>query len=250
VREATALRSVDFPSLDYVRRLVGSIEIQNEVDSRDRALISFLMLSGMRDRAVVSLPLGCFDRQLLQVKQLPSMGVHTKFGKPVISCLFRFDNDLLRYVVEWSEYLERERLYSSESPLFPKTQVVQSGETYSFVSMGVEPHFWANTSPVRDILRKRANRAGLRYYHPHTFRHLAVSLAFKQCKNAAELKAVSQNLGHSDVTTTMMIYGRLHDHEVAEIVGKLGRTNQTGEGLSKDTQDELRRFLESMENRP
>jgi integrase len=247
VREATFVRSVDFPSLEYVRRLVESIEIQTEIDSRDRALISFLLLSGMRDRAAVTLPLGCFDRESLQVRQMPSEGVLTKYGKPLVSWLFRFDEALLEHVIAWSEYLEHNNLYSSESPLFPKTRIVQKSGSFSFMADGVEPHFWANTGPVREILRVRADNAGLRYYHPHTFRHLAVSLALKGCRNAAEMKAVSQNLGHAHVATTMMVYGRLHDHEVAEIVERLGKSTSGTEELSKEARDEFRRLLDKME---
>jgi hypothetical protein len=47
--------------LEYVRRLVDSIVVSNEIDQRDRAMISFTLLSGMRDQAIASLPLGCFD---------------------------------------------------------------------------------------------------------------------------------------------------------------------------------------------
>ncbi len=91
VREAISPKNVEYPPLDYVKQLANSIEIRNEIDQRDRALVAFLLLSGMRDKAVATLPLGCFDREKLQIRQYTRDGVETKFGKSYISFLFPFD---------------------------------------------------------------------------------------------------------------------------------------------------------------
>jgi integrase len=85
VREAIAPKNVEYPSLEYVKQLAGSIEIKTEIDRRDRALIAFLVLSGMRDKAVATLPLGCFDREKLEIRQYTREGVETKFGKSFVS---------------------------------------------------------------------------------------------------------------------------------------------------------------------
>jgi hypothetical protein len=55
-RMATQSEPRNYPSLEYVRELVDSIVIRNEVDQRDQTLISFALLSGMRDQAIASLP--------------------------------------------------------------------------------------------------------------------------------------------------------------------------------------------------
>src|SRR6266480_2230713 len=89
-----------YPSLEYVRRLVASIVPRNEIDMRDRALISFMLLSGMRDQAIASLPLGCFDEDHRFIMQHPRLGVKTKFSKLIPTTLFAFDDQLLRAVME------------------------------------------------------------------------------------------------------------------------------------------------------
>src|ERR1043166_5469204 len=68
-RMATQSTPRNFPSLEYVQKLVDSIDILSDIDLRDRALISFALLSGMRDKAIASLPLGCFDEEALIVNQ-------------------------------------------------------------------------------------------------------------------------------------------------------------------------------------
>jgi integrase len=80
-----------------------------------------------------------------------------------------------------------------------------------FVAERVESVYWKSTNSIREIVKKRASQAGLEYFHPHSFRHTAIYLAMKRCRNAEEIKAVSQNFGHENVGTTLMTYGKLDD---------------------------------------
>gem|GEM_PF-6630413 len=52
----------------------------------------------MRDKAVSTLPLGCFDSQTLEIRQDPSAGVDTKFGKSFVTVLLRFDDRFVKYM--------------------------------------------------------------------------------------------------------------------------------------------------------
>jgi len=58
-RIATASKREHFPTFEQVKKVVDSIEIKTEIDLRDRALLSFTLLSGMRDKAIITLPVGC-----------------------------------------------------------------------------------------------------------------------------------------------------------------------------------------------
>jgi integrase/recombinase XerD len=221
VQEIHSPRPVRFPSLEYVKQLTDSFKIESEIDQRDQALIAFLLLSGMRDSAVASLPMRCFDRGKLTIKHDPSEGVKTKFGKAYVTCLFRFDEQLLGYVRTWAEYLEKERLFSNADPLFPRTRVIQAQGSLSFSADGVEPVFWKGAGSIREMLKTRAKAANLEYYRPHAFRHAAVHLAFERCDSPEEIKAVSQNLGHEQVMTTLMTYGNLDTHRVEKLIRAL-----------------------------
>ncbi len=243
VREATARRLVDFPTLDYVEKLVESIQIETEIDRRDQAIIAFLLLSGMRDKAVATLPFGCFDRCTLEVDQDPAKGVQTKFGKSFVSVLFPFSDKLVSCIVGWAEYLERIKLFSPTDPLFPKSKVEQVRGGLTFVATGVDRDFWKGTGSIRSILQRRSEKADLEYHHPHTFRHAAVSLAMKKCQNAEEIKAVSQNFGHEHVGTTLMTYGTLDQFRVVDVIGGIDFSGKGGSDLNDIPAHELEAFL-------
>ncbi len=225
VRQATAPKPVKYPSLEHILSLVRSIRPETVIDQRDRALISFLLLSGMRDQAVATLPLSCFDRHNLTVSQDPSRGVATKFSKSIQTRLFEFDSGLITHVVSWAGFLERDMKFCPANPLFPRTRVEQAEGGLTFAATGIKPAFWKGTNSIRKILKERAESAGLEYYHPHTFRHAAVHLALKRCKDAEQMKAVSQNLGHEHIATTVMTYGTLDNPRVQELVGQMDFSN-------------------------
>lgn len=231
---ATSPKVQEYPSVDYVKQLCNSIKIENEIDMRDRALIAFTLLSGMRDMAIITLPMSCFNPDKLQVIQDPKKGVHTKFSKHISTTLFRFDEELIGYIVEWYEFLKSKKLFDSNDPLFPRTKVEQqSQQNFSFKANGVEPEFWKSVSAMRKIFEDRSKRAGLRYYSPHKYRHTATKEATDHCRSAEQIKAVGQNLGHEHVGTTLMTYGRLTYDRVSDVVSDLSFKKQNDDELKE-----------------
>lgn len=163
--ERIATQSVfrDYPSLVYVINLTDSIKINSEIDLRDRALISFTLLSGMRDQAIVTLPLGCFDEVNLTISQNPRQGVKTKFSKYIPSALLRFNDELLNYIIEWVRNL-KDKGFSSQDALFPRSKSKHQKDGLSFETASeVEPEFWKGTGRIREIFKRRAQDADLPY---------------------------------------------------------------------------------------
>lgn len=241
-REIMTPNFQEYPSLEHVRKLVSSIEIHSEIDQRDVALISFLLLSGMRDKAVASVPLGCFDREKLEIRQLPQSGVDTKYSKSMVTYLWKFDEELLKHVLDWSLHLEKVKLFGASDPMFPRNRVEQSPETLVFCSSGVEPKFWKGAGSIRRILELRSKEAGLRYYKPHSFRHAASHIAQSSCRTPEQLRAVSQNLGHENIGTTITTYGKLDQFRLADVIRGMDFGPDTG---SEITETEAR-VLENM----
>lgn len=207
-------------NIDYVRKMIDAIVCRNEIDQRDRALISFTLLSGMRDHAIVTLPLGCFDPETWIIFQDPKQGVQTKFSNLYPTSLFPFDKAMLDYVVEWSKYLVKKG-FGARDPFFPRAKMSPMTNEAAFeTATEVEPVFWKGTGRIREIFKSRSQKAGLRYYPPHTFRHLAVDLAF-QAYNLEELKAISQNLGHKHIATTLGSYATYTPQKLSEIVKRM-----------------------------
>lgn len=221
-KEATSPSYPEYPSLEEVKKMCSSIKVKNDIDRRDRALIAFTLLSGMRDDAIVSLSMGSFDPNKLTVSQDPSKGVRTKFSKHIDTTLFKFDETLLEYFLDWYKYLKEIKGYKGNDPIFPKSKLEQiSKNNRTFSATTVEPKTWKSASAMRKIFKERAINAGVQYYSPHKFRHLAVRLSTDHCKSAEQLKAVSQNLGHEHVGTTLLTYGRIHVPQVRNIISDM-----------------------------
>jgi integrase len=211
----------NYPPLEHVVKLADSIEPKNEIASRDRALIAFTLLSGMRDQAIVTLPMGCFDKTKRAIDQNPRKGVKTKFSKLIPTALFPFDEKLLDYFLQWHSHLESKG-FGSQAPLFPHAKAERGTDGLSFESATeVEPVFWQGTGRMREIFKKRSQEAALPYFPPHSYRHLAQDLAMKSCRTGEQIKAVSQNLGHEHIATTLSAYGTLSPERLSQVVGSL-----------------------------
>jgi integrase len=233
IKETTQGRARKIPNIEYVKKLAGSIIGQTEVNLRDRALIAFTCLTGMRDNAISSLPLKAFDREKLIIYQNPNYGIRTKFAKNITSKVFNFDDILLSYFLEWHNKL-KENGFDENAPLFPrsKSKITEGNLSYE-PSDEVEPIFWQSGAGVRNVFKHRAEKAGLEYYPPHTYRHLAIRLALAKATNGEEFKAVSQNFGHEDVSTTLSVYGNLGQ---AELIDRLSVIDSRKKYVSEDSE--------------
>jgi len=215
-----------FPTPEIIKQVIHSITPGNEIDRRDRAMMAFAFISGARIDALVSLPLGCINMDTMLVLQDPEQGVRTKFGKRIPTVLFDFDEDSIEIVKDWVRFLREEKFFTDADPLFPPTKIEQESGGYSFVAAGLERTFWKSSSSARKIFKKRFNEAGMEYFNPHSFRRATANTAFALCKTPSDAKAVSQNLGHKNMATTMFDYVELPEDEVAKHIRQLTRKNE------------------------
>ncbi len=226
---AKASKLRDFPSLEQISATIQSMPNVTVVDRRNRALLAFTILTGIRDRAMVSLTLGHLDmmRSPPVVRQDPNT-VETKFAKAIVTFFFPVGDGLAEIVRAWIDELRDNHLFGPSDPLFPRTRVGIARDG-AFAPTGIERQFWSNASPARDIFRKAFKNAGLPYFPPHSFRHTLGHLAQTMCKSPEELKAWSQNLGHENIATTLTSYGRIDPHRQGEVIGRMkaGKAVQT-----------------------
>jgi len=244
-RMATQMSMREFPPLEYVLKLADSIKIYSEIDLRDRALVAFTLLSGMRDSAIASLPLNSFNETTLAINQDPKAGVKTKFSKYIPSTLLNFNDRLLNYVNDWIKHL-KDKGFGCQHPLFPRSKQEQSKDNLSFEeATAVEPFFWQSAGRIRAIFKRRCQEANLPYYPPHTFRHLAALTALEHCQNGKEIKAISQNFGHEYIATILSIYGNLQPHQLKETIKKIDFSDKPKETL----EDKIDRLLNKIEKK-
>lgn len=208
------------PTLEQIVHVLQTMPLESEIARRNQALIAFTLLSGMRDNALISLKLKHVYIVTSLIRQDPRE-VNTKFSKSINTFFFPVGKEVREIVVNWVNYLRKEKLFGMDDPLFPKSEM-GLGEDGLFKASGLSREHWKTTGPVREIFRHSFEGAGLRYYHPHLFRHTLVALGQTICKTPEEFKAWSQNLGHADVMTTFTSYGSLSTQRQGELMMKIG----------------------------
>ncbi|MFO0719001.1 MAG: site-specific integrase [Candidatus Paceibacterota bacterium] len=218
------------PTFDEVKKIIEGIKGSSEIDRRDRALLSFALITGARISAIVSLKMKSFDKELKQVNQNPGDGVKTKNSKRILTTFFPIGwDEPEKYFMEWYEYL-LSRDFRPDDPIFPATEgsFVDGENSYSKETVGQDA--WVGTGAARKIFQKRCRNVGLPYFYPHSLRHLVVNLMSKKRLTEEEKRAISMNLGHENVGTTFGSYGygSMSNESAMQIVKKLKEVGDGG----------------------
>ena len=216
VRAATSPRPKAYPSLEQFRHALFAMPGATEIEQRDRAVMAFTILTGIRDSAMVSLRLKHIDLSRKLVMQDPKE-VRTKFSKRIDTFFFPVGGDIEAIVISWVQHLREIRFFGLNDPMFPRT-VNSHDPEQGFVHTGVEPVFWANAAPVRINFKRAFDAVGLPNFSPHRTRDTLAHLGQQQCFSAESWKAWSQNLGHESVLTTWASYGQLTLERQGELV--------------------------------
>ncbi len=239
-RIATAHRERPVPTLEQIEHVLRTMPRASEIERRDRAIIALAILTGARDGAIASLKLKHVD-VIERVVHQDAREVHTKASKTITTWFFPVGDLPQQIVVDWVGYLHAEKLWGNNDPLFPSTLVVQDANR-QFGAVGLERKHWSSAGPIRQIFKTAFERAGLPYFHPHSFRKTLVQLGERLCQSPEEFKAWSQNLGHEKVMTTFASYGAVPGRRQAEIIRQLGGTKAP----LADDNEALRRLVERM----
>jgi len=194
------------------------------IERRDQALIAFTILTGCRVQALMSLKLKHIDIIKGLVRQNPKE-VKTKFSKSIQTFFFPVGDEVKQIVIDWVDYLIKEKLYDLNAPLFPRTALKHDCNN-AFVANTVEPQHWTTTTPIREVFKKAFTLAGLPYYNPHSFRNTLAHLGQTICQTPEDFKAWSQNLGHESPLTTFISYGTLSLHRQGEVMNGLNKSEK------------------------
>ena len=227
------------PTFEEFKTIIESIEVNNEIDRRDRALICFALITGCRISAIVSLKMKSFDKEKKLIDQNPGDGVLTKASKRILTTFFPIKWDVPeRHFMEWYEHLQA-RGFQPDYPIFPATLTGPSANKNNYSKESVGTEFWSGAGGARKIFEKRCIHAGVPYFHPHQFRHLVVNIMSKTRLTEEEKRAISLNLGHEDVGTTFGAYGygSMSDEDAVKIVQKLKDVQNDGGGLTLSDDD-------------
>lgn len=221
VRVATAKREQTGPTLEQATHVINGMLFDTPIQRRNRALIAFTLLTGARDSTIASMKLkhvdlvaGCVHQDAREVK--------TKFSKTFTTYFFPVSDEVRRIFEQWVTFLKDELLWGNDDPLFPATRVAV-GASRQFEAVGLAREHWSTATAIRGIFREAFERAGVRYFNPHSFRNTLVRLGEERCQTAEQFKAWSQNLGHEKLLTTFLSYGQVQTPRQGEIIRGLGK---------------------------
>lgn len=161
---------------------------------------------GLRDKAILELFYACGTRisELINIKVndlFLSEEVIRVFGKGSKERLIPIGSSAIKWIIE---YLRKSR------PLLVKN--IKS-ENYLFLNQRGTKF---SRMGIWKIVRQYVKQAGIeKNVHPHTFRH---SFATHLIEGGADLRAVQEMLGHSDISTTQ-IYTHI-DRDYIKLVHK------------------------------
>ena len=160
VRIATAKREQVGPTLEQAKHVIATMPATSEIERRDRALIAFTLLTGARDSAIASMKLKHVNLIAGSVNQ-DAREVKTKFSKTFTTYFFPVGDDVRQIVVDWVKYLQEEKLWGNDDPLFPATRVAL-GASRQFEAAGLERAHWSSAARIRLIFKDACLRAGSR----------------------------------------------------------------------------------------
>lgn len=218
-RIATAARPQRTPSLEQVLAVLDAMPEETIVQRRDRALIAFILLTGVRDSAAITLRLKHVDLAKGQVNQ-DAREVHTKRAKTIQTFFFPVGDRPRAIVADWIAELRGPLLFGPDDPVFPATRL-DLNEDGRFAPLGLKRERWATTTPVCEVFRRAFAAAGLGHFGPHSLRRTLMALAYDLNLGPREFKAWSQNLGHDGVLTSFTSYGALGLEEQGRVMAEI-----------------------------
>jgi len=220
-RAGRATREKIPPTVEEVRKVLENMPFESDVEKRDRAIIAFVLATGVRDGALISLKHKDVDLEKMEVWQNPKH-VKTKYRKGITSQFIPVDDFAEQIVLDWIDYSRNVLGMKPESALFPKQNIVNNFEKLEFESGGLSSEHWANATPVREIFHKAFIAAGLPKCKPHTIRNTITIWALDNCTQL-QFKAISQSMAHDQAMTTYNSYGTLQHHDVRKAFSTIGK---------------------------
>ena len=209
----------DFPEIDQVLELCLSISDDTMIGRRDIVIMAILFCYGIRNESIRTLKLGDIDTFSLSINQSPKKGVRTKGSKHIYTCFFKFDPYFETIIRDWIREL-KDAGFKNNDPLIPNSKLERFRDRFN-PRKNVEKKFIKSKGVINNILRQRAEEAGVTYYSAHCFRHSSAFHALKCVRDGVELKAVTQQYGHKTILLILTTYGNLSLSHQKETISKM-----------------------------
>jgi integrase/recombinase XerD len=223
-RAGRATRAKIPPTVAEVHNVLENMPHGTDIEIRNRAIIAFILVIGVRDGALISLKHKDVDVDKREVWQDPKH-VKTKNRKGITSQFIPIDALALEIVLHWIAYSKETLGMGQEDALFPKQKITNDPMTLKFDAKKLSNEHWANATPVRNIFHDAFKAAGLPKCQPHLLRDSITAWAMDNCSQR-QFKAISQSMGHDNAMTTYNSYGTLQHHDVRKAFASIGKGSE------------------------
>ena len=184
-------------SVQEVNEIINSVNLESSMGYRDMAILETLYSAGLRVSELCALEMNniLFDSSMLRVLGKGNKERYVPLGSKAIKLI----DDYCKYVR--SKLVDKKQ---SDGNVF----LSKNGKQLTRMT-------------IFNIMKKWTQLSGInKDISPHTFRH---SFATHLLEGGADLRAVQEMLGHSDISTTQ-IYTHL-DNEYLKEVHQIGRAS-------------------------
>jgi len=215
-RVAHAERETPYPTMAQARHAFDGMPNDSDIERRNKAIFSFLMLTGARDGAISSVQLKRIDLNEKCFYQ-DARDVRTKNAKTFTTWFLPVDDVYHDCFESWVCYLRNEKMFGHDDALFPKPERGIS-EYGGFVFSKLSRHPYSDGSKVREVVKEAFIAASLPAFGPHSFRKTLVLYGDKICETREKFKAWSRNIGHDSVVTSVGSYLPISSERQAELI--------------------------------
>ena len=177
-------------SVQEINEIINSVKVENSMGYRDKAILETLYSAGLRVSELCSLEMNniLFDSAMLRVVGKGNKERYVPLGDKAIKLI----NDYCKYIR--SALVDKKK---SDGNVF----LSKNGRQLTRMT-------------IFNIMKKWSRISGInKDISPHTFRH---SFATHLLEGGADLRAVQEMLGHSDISTTQ-IYTHLDNEYLKEV---------------------------------
>jgi integrase len=223
---AQSTRMVLYPKVSEALIAFRAMPGRTHAEQRDRALFGLLASTGIRIGAVRTLRVKHLDLTRRLIHQDP-LDVSTKFRKEIFTFILDVEDEFEQALVQWVRRLIDELQFGPDDPILPKTLLSENLKR-SFEQRELSRVPYDTTQMLANIIKKTFTSAGLPPFSPHRFRNMLVHEIYARELSPSQLRAWSQNLGHTTPKTSILAYGKLTVEEQEAIIrkGSKGQTNK------------------------
>lgn len=226
VRQATQPETKPSATFEEVLEMLDRLPHNSLMEERDRALFAATYANGFRAKVQTNLKIGNVD---LNTKRTNQNGLRefAKNGKTYDAGPYAGFEPFLEVYLDWVRKL-RDLGFSEEDAVFPSNIDLVQKRLPLDASHATVPSMRSEHA-IRRVFRE-ASATVSKSYSPHSARRTITTCQIKICRTPAELRAVSQNLGHESLETTIKYYAKLSDTDRFQILEDMASHGQDDRG--------------------